>query len=151
MYSYSQSDREAALIILSGRYGTNTVAICSTHAYVDQPMYPQSWVTWAAKCLRWWARYYQVLRAYAKPSGGVCFAVKAIWANLRKGMSLVAMLRGLYHVEAEPDTSTWAKPRFSREETRRNGLPIQYINPHTNKHERKMTCKSIADRLQTNV
>lgn len=137
MYSYSINDRETAAYILTNQ-GLDMFG---------KALYPSSWVSWATKCIRWWARFYQLLKAYARPSGGVGFAVKAIWANLKRGMSLVGMLRKVFKADP-PEPSKWMKPRFNREETKRNGMPVQYMRTHSNKTEYRTKNSQLTDRMQ---
>ena len=149
MYSYSIADREAAAAMVNQPYAINQDA---KGLFYDttQPLYSVSLMTWAVKCLRWWARFYQVLRVFARPAGGVVFALKSIWANLRRGMSLVSMLKAFYHKVTQPKPiARWVKARFNREDTAINGLPVAFINPHTNKHTRRMKCLHIANNMQT--
>lgn len=113
-------------------------------------LYPPSFVTWACKVYKWWQRFYQVMKRYAKIIGSLALATKAVWDNIKQGISLPNMLRQLANpVGFVPLEKVWQKPRFSRGETARNGQAITYINPKTSKHTRRIKCTNIANNLQS--
>lgn len=163
-YKYSPADYQTAKYILENqgldRFG--------------KPLYPPTFITWACKVYQWWQRFHQVMKRYARIMGNLALATKAVWLNISRGISLPKMLRQLAnpvgvdgHIErvkddhgnrlqatgvkrtAEEAASNWQKPRFPREDTKRNGPAITYIRPKTNKHERRMKCTNIANRLQS--
>lgn len=74
---------------------------------------------WARKVLRWWNEYRTVIKHYCRimtreyretqkyhptneAAPGAAMAIKAIWSNLRAGISIRHMLRTLVRVEKSP-------------------------------------------------
>lgn len=134
MYAYSLVDKTCAKHILCNR------------SKIDQfgtPIFGRSFISWAIKVLRWFSRFNQVLRHYARfENNGVVIAVKAIWANLKTGISLVAMLRELSKYEPLDDLIYCpTKTNFAD--------AISLINPKVSKQYLRAKCRRIADALQS--
>lgn len=132
IYKFSLNDLKTARYIIANqgadRYGS--------------PLYPASFETWAKKVIKWFDRFYQVLRAYAKLMKSAALAIKAIWKNINRGLSLPAMLKLLI----QPRAAGFQGRKWQRN---RGAHRITPINPRTNKHAFRMRNKTIAHNLQT--
>lgn len=143
LLSLSEYDRYQKVMIVEGNVGT----ICLDYS---KPLWPPRAYSWAAKCVQWWERFHTVMKRYARIMGSLALATKAVWLNISRGISLPKMLRQLANPAGfVPEPKKWQKPRFPREDTKRNGPAITYIRPKTNKHERRIKCTNIANRLQS--
>jgi len=112
-------------------------------------LYPDTWVTWANKVLTWYGRFVQVLRRYVAAMQYAPLAVRALWLDIKNGLSLRRILRLLSTDEATNAPKKWQQPRHDREDAKHNGLPITPIRPKTQKHTRKMQVKRTTHNLQT--
>lgn len=134
IYKYSLVDREVANYILKNqgkdRFGND--------------LYKSSFITWANKVIKWFNRFYQVLRHYAKIMKDATLAVKAIWQNINKGISLPRMLRLL----ANPVNFAGKDLPKYRKCSLLIGF-IQWINPKSMKVTRRTRNQHITNALQT--
>lgn len=76
MKAYSIQDLKTANDILSTDLGT---------------LFPMDFYTWARAVKNFFTGLYNQAKAWAKKAGGYTMAIKAIWANLKAGMSLSEM------------------------------------------------------------
>lgn len=136
MYMYSIQDKAIALHILKNRKKVD---------FAGTLLFPAKFITWALKCLRWHQRFNTLLRRYAKELRDAALAMKAIWDNLKAGISLPKMLTR--YLPVRPMPKRWQQNGKVNVKDCRDS--ILYINPKTNKHERRSECRLIADRLQT--
>lgn len=134
----------------------NTAKLILSTPEVDKfgsPMCPASWRKWAQKVLTWYGRFRQVLRSYARTLRSLALAQVAIWANIRAGLSVPAMLRQIDHARdlaRVPGLTprTYARDPLTRAEDRRDGPAVVRINPKTQRHRARQTNRNTAHRLQ---
>lgn len=106
-------------------------------------LYPAAWVTWAHKVEQWAHRFAQVLRRYAKLMQGASLAVKAVWQNLKAGISIPKMLRLLETKPQHPRKWQHNRP------TERGQVPaVNLINPKTARTEYRAHNTRTANALQ---
>lgn len=166
-YFYTPDEVATAREILGAnhRYKSHTVAIdpATGRAYLDQPLYPQTWVKWASKVLTWYGRFTQVLRRYAAQLHSVALAQVAAWQNLKAGISVPRMLRTDTAPVQEESRSSRAQvegrhapaarwidnPRTPRADAARHGYAVTATNPKTQKHTRRAQVLRTTDRLQS--
>jgi len=147
MYAYSLIDRAIAKDIIRNRNKRVIVAIENDTPIFGEFIISRPFVSWALKVLRWFNRFYQVLRHYAKFEGNdIIIATVAIWDNLKAGISLVNMLRELskYELSSLADIGIlWQSKKANFADT------VLLINPKVSKQYLRAKCRRIADTLQS--
>lgn len=78
MKAYSLKDLETANIILSTPLDT---------------LYNMDFYSWARAVKAFFASLYRLAKSWSKSAGSYTLAIKAIWSNLRTGMSIADMAR----------------------------------------------------------
>lgn len=64
-------------------------------------LYPDSFIAWAIRVKRWWNTYCTIIKRYAIEMGHATLAVKAVWDNIKRGISVKRMLVDLLRPESK--------------------------------------------------
>ena len=105
----------------------------------DVSLFPAAFVAWAEKVLRWAREFRTVLRLYCEELRHAALAVKAIFQNLKNGISIRHMLRTYRR--------TVSRKRWQRNKGTQD---VQLCNPKTNKHELRAKRMRQTDSYQIN-
>ena len=135
MYAYSINDLTTARYILKNQ-GKDRNGL---------DLYPSTFITWSKKVVNWFSMFYQVLRRYARVMKAASLAIKAIWQNIRAGISLPRMIR-LYTAQIDRAHKAWKK----NEHTERGQAPARSIPAtHSMKTERRAAVIRQTNSLQS--